>query len=288
VVACRHPRLRVACPLGVDDVASVTVLGLPARVKNPLLDRRAPLVGGSLTMPPACTDVSGPCAPPSSRVFPCWQMRDAELSACCTAACSMSACASRCRFRASGVEGAGMARSSVAAATSFRLARGGVLGLLTSKSVLMHSQACFPSSRARSPRAEASPAMEACSSRTARYSSASLASSSRAWATCALMSAPLGGEGGGGVLGPAPWCGSVPGPGGTSPSPASAALAAFAWSLRARRSNPTRVRSSRRWSCRSSRTSSPRRRGTAGTSPGLAFCVPVRSGRWKFAGRAVV
>jgi hypothetical protein len=36
--------------------------------------------------------------------------------------------------------------------------------------------------------------MVARSSRTARYSSASLASSSRTWASCALMSAPLGGE----------------------------------------------------------------------------------------------
>jgi hypothetical protein len=36
--------------------------------------------------------------------------------------------------------------------------------------------------------------MVARSSRTARYSSASLASSSRAWASCVLMSAPLGGE----------------------------------------------------------------------------------------------
>jgi hypothetical protein len=83
-------------------------------------------------------------------------MQDTELSACCTVACSMSACASRCRFRASGIDRAGMARRSVAAATSFWLARGGVFGLLTSKSTLMRSRACLPSSRARSPRAEAS------------------------------------------------------------------------------------------------------------------------------------
>jgi hypothetical protein len=38
---------------------------------------------------------------------------------------------------------------------------------------------------------------------------------------------PLGGEEGG-ALGPAARRGLVPGPGGTSPSPASAALAAFA------------------------------------------------------------
>jgi hypothetical protein len=60
---------------------------------------------------------------------------------------------------------------------------------------LMRSRACLPSSRARSPRVVASPAMEARSNRTVQYSSASLASSSRAWASCALISAPLGGEG---------------------------------------------------------------------------------------------
>jgi hypothetical protein len=73
-----------------------------------------------------------------------------------------------------------MAHNNVAAAMSFWLARGGVFGLLTSKSALMRSRACLPSSRARSPRAEASPAMEARSSPTAWYSSARLASSSRA------------------------------------------------------------------------------------------------------------
>jgi hypothetical protein len=72
-----------------------------------------------------------------------------------------------------------MARSSVAAATSFWLARGGVFGLSTSKSALMRSRVCLPSSRARSLRAEVSPTMEAQSSRTAWYSSASLASGSR-------------------------------------------------------------------------------------------------------------
>jgi hypothetical protein len=74
----------------------------------------------------------------------------------------------------------GYGRSSVAVAMSFWLARGGVFGLLTSKSPLMRSRACLPSSRARSPHAEASPAIEARSSRTARYSSVSFASSSRA------------------------------------------------------------------------------------------------------------
>jgi hypothetical protein len=149
-----------------------------------------PGLAGRSAAPPACTEGLGPCAPPSSRALPCWWMRDAELSACWTVACSMSACTLRCRFRTSGVEGAGMARSSVAAAMSFWLARGGVSGLSTLKSVLMRSRACLPSSRARSPRADASPAMEARSNRTVRYSSASLASSSCAWASCALMSPP--------------------------------------------------------------------------------------------------
>jgi hypothetical protein len=141
----------------------------------------------------------------------------------------MSACASRCRFCASGVERAGMARSSVAAAMSFWLARGDVFGLLTSKSALMQSRACLPSSRACSPHAEASPAMVARSSRTARYSSTSLASNLRAWASCALMSAPRAGEVGG-ALGPEFYGALAPRFRGASPSPAPAAFALSAWS----------------------------------------------------------
>jgi hypothetical protein len=72
--------------------------------------------------------------------------------------------------------------------------------------------------------------MEARSNRTVRYSSANLASSSRAWASCALMSTPLGGEGGG-ALGPAARREAVPRAGGTSPSPAPAAPVVFAGSL---------------------------------------------------------
>jgi hypothetical protein len=64
VVACRRPRLRVSRPPGVDDVASVTVLGLPARIEDPLPDRRAPWVGGPLRR--------------AARVH---RRRDAELSA---------------------------------------------------------------------------------------------------------------------------------------------------------------------------------------------------------------
>jgi hypothetical protein len=47
VVARRRPFLRVARPPGVDDIASIAILGLPARVKDPLLDQCAPLVGGT-------------------------------------------------------------------------------------------------------------------------------------------------------------------------------------------------------------------------------------------------
>jgi hypothetical protein len=95
-----------------------------------------------------------------------------------------------------------------------------------------------------------------------RYSSASLASSSRAWASCALMSAPLGGEGGG-ALGPAAWRGPFPGQ--EEPlrrrHPPRRRHLLGRWRLR--RSTPARGHSSRCWSRRSSRTSSPWRRGTA-------------------------
>jgi hypothetical protein len=123
-----------------------------------------------------------------------------------------------------------MARSSVAAVMSFWLARGGVSGLSMLNSALMWSRACLPSSRARSPRAEASPAIKAQSNRTVRYSSSSLASSSRAWASCALMSAPLSGEEDG-ALDPAARRGPFPRADGTSPSSAPAVSAAFAGSL---------------------------------------------------------
>jgi hypothetical protein len=46
VVAYRRPCLCVARPPGIDDVTSVAVRGLPARVKDPLPDRRSTFVGG--------------------------------------------------------------------------------------------------------------------------------------------------------------------------------------------------------------------------------------------------
>jgi hypothetical protein len=64
-------------------------------------------------------------------------MRDTELSACCTPAFLMMACASWRRLRASGVDGSGMARSSIAAVMSFWLTLGDVCGLSMMKSALM-------------------------------------------------------------------------------------------------------------------------------------------------------
>jgi hypothetical protein len=45
-------RLRVARPPGVDDVVGIAILGLPARVEEPLLGRRAPRVRGTLRCAP--------------------------------------------------------------------------------------------------------------------------------------------------------------------------------------------------------------------------------------------
>jgi hypothetical protein len=45
VVGNHRPRLRVARSAGVDDVVCITVLGLSARIKDSLPDRRSTLVG---------------------------------------------------------------------------------------------------------------------------------------------------------------------------------------------------------------------------------------------------
>ena len=59
-----------------------------------------------------CTETSRSwCAVPPGCSGAFERIRDAELSACCTAACSMSSCASRRRLRPEGVEGSGMAWS---------------------------------------------------------------------------------------------------------------------------------------------------------------------------------
>jgi hypothetical protein len=88
-----------------------------------------------------------------------------------------------------------------------------------------------------------------------------LASSSRTWASCALMPAPLVGKAGARL---APGCGVR-----------LCRLPLFC--LRCRhvhqrrpRSTHVRGRSFRCWNRRSSQTSSPWRQGTAGTSPGSA------------------
>jgi hypothetical protein len=79
-----------ACP-GVSRICSLTGV--------------CPGLAGLSVAPPVCTDALGPYELPSSRAHPCWRMRDNELLSYFTAACSMSARVSQCRFRASGVEG---------------------------------------------------------------------------------------------------------------------------------------------------------------------------------------
>jgi hypothetical protein len=44
-IAHYYPRLHVTRPTGVDDVAGISVLGLSARVEDPLPDWRSALVG---------------------------------------------------------------------------------------------------------------------------------------------------------------------------------------------------------------------------------------------------
>jgi hypothetical protein len=119
VVAYHRPCLLIARSAGVDDVVGITVLSLSARIKNPLHDRHSVLVG-RLPYHAVCMD--GCLLALRTTVIlalPCWHMQDVELSACCMAACSMCACASRCRFHALGIKGVGMARSSVTAVMSF-------------------------------------------------------------------------------------------------------------------------------------------------------------------------
>jgi hypothetical protein len=129
VVARRRPHLCVARPSGVDDVASVTVLGLPARVKDPLPDWRAPWVGGAFRRATRVYRCFGALRAPVIPRAPLLTDAGRRAFGLLNGRLSMSTCASQCRFRASSVEGAGMARSSVTAATSFWLARRGVFGL---------------------------------------------------------------------------------------------------------------------------------------------------------------
>jgi hypothetical protein len=208
VVAHRRPCLRVARPPGVDDVAGVAVLGLPARVKDSLLDRRSALVGGLSRCNTHVTRRLGalhaPVVPRASLLADARRralglLHDRLLN-------------ERLRLAVQvlrlGRRGSRHGSQQCCSCDELLARSRGVFGLLTSKSALMRSHACLSSSRARSPRVEASPAMEARSSHTVRYSSAILASSSCAWASCVLMSAPLAGEVGA-HLAPSPgWSGS--------------------------------------------------------------------------------
>jgi hypothetical protein len=194
VVTYYRPRLCVARPANVDDVAGVAVLGLSACVKDSLPDRCSALVG-RLPCLAVRTDRRFPALGVVVVLHTSWLARARRRAlGLLNGRLLDERLRLRCRFWDLGDDSTGMARSSVAAAMSFWLARGGVFGSSTLKSTLMRSLACLPSSRTRSPRAEASPAMEARKSRTTRYSSAIFASSSCACPSCALMSAPPVGE----------------------------------------------------------------------------------------------
>jgi hypothetical protein len=126
VVACRHPCLYVAHPVSVDYVTSVAVLGLPACVEDPLPDWRSALVG---RLPHYAASVNGCFRALGTAVVP----RTALLAYAGRRAFGLlharlldKRLASRCRFRASGVEGASMARSSEGPIR--RPERGGVNG----------------------------------------------------------------------------------------------------------------------------------------------------------------
>jgi hypothetical protein len=144
----------------------------------------------------------------------------------------------------------------------------------------------LPRSHARSPCAEASPTTEARSSHTVQYSFMSFASSSCAWASCTLMSAPPVGEVG---VHSAPHPGVIQFSGGEGllrrRPPRSRCSSGH---RRPPRSTHARGRRSRRWSRRSSQTSSSRRRGTARTSPDLTrhrSPTPRTRARWWVAAR---
>jgi hypothetical protein len=230
VVACRRLCLCVARPSGVDDVAGVAISGLPARVEEPLFGRRAPRVGGALRR--------------SARVHRGFRALRAPivLRAPLLADAGRRALGlldgrlldERLRLAVQvprlGCRRGGHGPQQCRGGDELLARSRGRIRVVDVKSALMRSRPFLPSSRARSPRAEASPAMEARSNRTVRYSSANLASSSCTWASCALMSAPLGGEEGG-ALAPAARRDPVPKAGGNSPSLAPATSAVFAGSL---------------------------------------------------------
>jgi hypothetical protein len=119
VIAHHRPCLRVALSVGVYDVAGIAVLGLPTRVKDLLPDWRSALVGW---LSHRTARVDGRLLALSTTVV----SRTALLAyAGCRAFGLLhdrlldEGLALRGRLRASGVEGAGMARNSVAAVMSF-------------------------------------------------------------------------------------------------------------------------------------------------------------------------
>jgi hypothetical protein len=177
-----------------------------------------PGLAGRSAAPPACIEGSGPFPPPSPRALPCWRMRDTDLSAYWTAACSMSTCASRCRFRASGVEGAGMAHSSVAA-----LARSRGRVRVVDVEVGVNAVAGLSAQLARAFAARGGfPRHGGAKQLHSAVFFRQLGLELTCLGQLRVDIGPVGGEGGG-ALGPAAKREIVPRVGGTSPSPAPAA-----------------------------------------------------------------
>jgi hypothetical protein len=158
----------------------IAVLVLPARIKDPLPDQRSALVG---RLPHRAACVDGRLLALGAAVI----LRAALLAyAGCRAFGhlhgrlldeSLRLAVQVSRF---GRRGRGPGPEQRRSCDELLTCACGVFGSSTLKSASMRSRFCLPNSRTCSPRAEASPAIEARSSRTARYSSASLASSSRA------------------------------------------------------------------------------------------------------------
>ena len=74
----------------------------------------APSAAATFPFPPGgvCTEASRSyCAVPPAFAGAAERIRGAELSACCTTACPMNTCASRCRLRPEVVDGSGIAWS---------------------------------------------------------------------------------------------------------------------------------------------------------------------------------
>jgi hypothetical protein len=149
-------------------------------IKDPLPDRRSALIGW---LPRRAACVNGPLLALGAAVVP----RTALLAYARHRALSLlhghlldESLRLAVQVSHLGRRGRGLGSEQRRSCNETSDARAGVFGSSTLKSVLMRSLAYLPSSHTCSPRVEASLALEVRSSRTTQYSSASLASSSRA------------------------------------------------------------------------------------------------------------